>query len=180
MNRPSRGACESATTTRYDGRLDRPVRLRRMETTSSPPWHRKRRQATQLPALARHALQLSHHLPKLRVLLEQPIDVLHAGAAAPRDPLAPAAVDHLRMRSLGRRHGRDDGVETAEVSRLVVQFLGRALEHLAEGQHAENLIQRAELAHLTELLAEVLQREGVLAELPHHLLGLRLVDDRLR
>src|SRR2546422_9415896 len=123
MNRPSRGDCESATTTRYDGRLDRPVRLRRMETTSSPPWHRKGRQAMQLSALACHALQLSHHLPELRVLLEQAIDVLHARAAPPRDPLTPAAVDDLGMGPLGGRHGRDDRVEAAEIGRLVVQLL---------------------------------------------------------
>src|SRR5262249_60113273 len=93
--------------------------------------------------LALELLELLHHLPQLRVLLEEPINVLHAGAAAPCDALAPAAVDHLGPPALVRRHRADDRVEAADVSLLGVQLLGRALEHLAEGQHAEDLVERS-------------------------------------
>src|SRR4029079_12705304 len=101
MKRPSRGDCESATTTRYDGRRERPVRLSRITTTSSPPEcgkARHARDALHAAQLAFHALQLLHHLAQLGELLEQPVDVLHAGAAAARDALTAAAVDDLGMR----------------------------------------------------------------------------------
>src|SRR5574341_1859042 len=174
MNRPSRGERESVTTTRYAGRLVVPVRLSRIDTaTSSPPQHRE----SSFPV---HALELLHELPELRVLLEQPVHVLNARAAAPRDALAAAAVDDLRMPPLARRHGRDDRVEPPEIGRFTGEVLRRAPEHLAERQHAEELVERSHLAHLPELLAEVLQRERVLAQLPHERLGLLLVHDRLR
>src|SRR5687767_7791167 len=171
MNLPSRGARESATTTRYRGRLLEPSRRSRIDTaTSSPPESWKSRQILHPPQLAFHALELLHHLPELRVLLEQTVDVLHRGAAAARDALAPRAVDDVGMLALARRHRGDDGVEAVEVRLLPVEVLGpRALQHLAEGQHAHDLVERTHLAQLRELVAEVLQREGVLAELAHHL-----------
>src|SRR6184192_3690271 len=181
MNRPSRGARESATTTRYRGRLVVPVRLSRIDTaTSSPPQCGKSRQVLHVGKLPLHALELLHHLLELRVLLQEPVDVLDARAAAPRDPLAPAAVDDLRVAPLARRHRRDDGVEAAEVGGLVREVLRRALQHLAEREHAQDLVEGPELAHLLELLAEVLEREGVLAELADELLRLLLVHRRLR
>src|SRR5215510_5100741 len=122
MKRPSRGARESATTTRYDGRRERPARLSRMQTTVSPPRHGKRWQPAHLAELAAHALELPHHLPELRVLLEQPVHVLHVRPATPRDALTPAPVDDLGMRALGGSHGGDDGVEAAEVGGLVVHL----------------------------------------------------------
>src|SRR5919106_6501500 len=138
MKRPSRGERESATTTRYRGRLLEPSRRSRIVTdTSSPPQGREARQPLELAQLALHALELLHHLAQLRELLEQPVHVLHAGAAAARDALAPAAVDDLRVRPLARRHRADDRLEAAEVGLLVVELGGGGpLEHLAERQHA--------------------------------------------
>src|SRR2546430_9320705 len=181
MKRPSRGARESATTTRYRGRLFEPSRLSRMATaTFSPPRHRKAAQALQLAQAALHRFELLHHLLQLCELLEQPVHVLHAGTAAARDALAARAVDHFWVAALTRRHRADDGVEPVEVRLLARQLLGRALEHLAEGQHAQDLVERAERTHLLELRAEVLQREGLLAQLLDHRLGLGLVDVLLR
>src|SRR3989304_6841608 len=109
MNRPSRGERESATTTRYAGRLVVPMRLSRIETaTSSPPQSRKSGEPLHAGQLPLHALELLHELPELRVLLEQPVHVLNARAAAARDPLAAAAADDLGMVPLARRPGRDD------------------------------------------------------------------------
>src|SRR5918997_113581 len=127
MNLPSRGARESVTTTRYRGRLLDPSRRSRIDTaTSSPPESWKSRQILHPAQLAFHALELLHHLPQLRVLLEQPVDVLL----------------------------------------FAVEVLGAgALEHLAEGQHAHDLVEGSHLAQLCELVAEVLQRERILAEL---------------
>src|SRR5574341_913455 len=130
MNRPSRGARLSVTTTRYAGRLVVPVRLSRIETaTSSPPGSRKSGQPLHLRQPPFHALELSHQLPELRVLLEQPVHVLHARAAAARDALAAAAVDGLGIAPFARRHGRDDRVEAAEIGRLAGEVLGRTLQH---------------------------------------------------
>src|SRR4029434_2865453 len=133
MKRPSRGERESLTTTRYRGRLLEPSRRSRIATTSSPPQGRKAGQALQLAELAFHAFELLHHLSELRELLEQPVHVLHAGAAAPRDALAAAAVDDLRTLALVHGHRRDDRVEAPHVGCLAVHLGGRAaLEHLAE------------------------------------------------
>src|SRR6266850_6627432 len=157
MKRPSRGARESATTTRYRGRLLVPSRLSRMVTdTSSPPQRGEARQL-HLAELAFHAFELLHHLPELRVLLEQPVHVLHAGAAAARDALPSAAVDHLGIAPLARRHRRDDRVEARDVGLLALQLGRRALEHLAERQHAQHLVERPHLLELLELPAEVVE-----------------------
>src|SRR5438093_4855651 len=116
MKRPSRGERESATTTRYAGRLVVPVRLSRIVTaTFSPPRRRKSWEILQVGKLPLHALELLHDLPELGVLLEKPVHVLHARAAAARDPLAAAAVDDLGMAPLARRHRPDDRVEPTEL-----------------------------------------------------------------
>src|SRR5438876_5461180 len=101
------------------------MRRSRIDTdTSSPPQRRKARQALHATQLALHALELFHHLPELCVLLEQPVHVRHGRAAAARDALAAAAVDHLRMRALLGRHRADDGVEAIEVLLLARELLG--------------------------------------------------------
>src|ERR1044071_1509910 len=130
MKRPSRGARESATTTRYAGRRDEPMRRSRIDTdTCSPPQRGKSRQALQPAELALHAFELLHHLPELRVLLEQPVHVLHAGAAAARDALTTGPADDLRMRALARCHRRDDRVEAIEILLLAREISRRALHH---------------------------------------------------
>src|SRR6185436_8002720 len=166
MKRPSRGERESVTTTRYRGRLLEPSRRSRIITTSSPPQGRKAGEALQLPELAFHAFELLHHLAELRVLLEQPVHVLHVGAAAACDALAAAAIDDLRMLALVHGHRGDDRIEAAHVGSLAVHLGGRAaLEHLAQREHPHDLVERSHLLELAELLAEVVEREGVLAQL---------------
>src|SRR2546428_10419947 len=133
MKRPSRGERESATTTRYAGRFVVPVRLSRIVTaTFSPPRRRKSWEILQARELPLHAFELLHDLPELGELLEKPVHVLHARAAAARDPLAAAAVDDLGVAPLAVRHRADDRVEPVEVRRFAVEVLGRALEHLPE------------------------------------------------
>src|SRR5262245_20116726 len=154
MNRPSRGEREPVTTARYVGRLGVPVRLNLIETgTSSPPQCGK---AGKLHPghLALQPLELLHHPAELPELLEEPIDVLHARAAPARDALAAAAVDRFRMAAFARRHRSDDGVEAAQIGLLGIEaLLGPfSLQHLAEGQHAQDLVEGAELLDLLELL----------------------------
>src|SRR5207249_5668550 len=95
--------------------------------TFSPPRHREAAQALPISQPAFHRFELLHHLLELRELLEQPVHVLHARAAAARDALAAGAVDDLGVAPLARRHGADDGLEPVEVCLLARQLLGRAL-----------------------------------------------------
>src|ERR1051325_7182321 len=104
MNRPSRGLRESATTTRYDGRLVAPIRINLIFTicvvSSSLRWQpqtrRELRQARHLPTPspepgeAHHGL---HHLPGLGEVLEERVDLRGGGARAASDAKPPAAVD---------------------------------------------------------------------------------------
>src|ERR687897_817397 len=158
MNRPSRGARLSATTTRYAGLRFEPMRRSRIETdTCSPPqcWKATRhlRQPAHFPF---QTLELSHHLPELRVLLEQPVHVLHLRPAAARDALAAGAVDHVGMPPLARRHRQDDRVEPGQIGLLADEILVGALEHLPDaGNHPEHLVERPHLLELPELLAEI-------------------------
>src|SRR5688572_30576688 len=164
MNRPSRGERESATTTRYAGLRLLPMRRSRIETAMPSPPHRgKARQFREPAHFPFESLELSHHLPELRVLLEQSIHVLHLRAAAARDALPARAVDHVRVPSLAGRHREDDRVEAREIRLLADEILVHALGHLSETRdHAEDLIERPHLLELGDLLPEVVQGERVL------------------
>src|SRR6185436_1876945 len=108
-------------------------------------------QAFQTAELSFHAFELLDHLSKLRMLLEQPVHVLHARSAAARDALAARAADDLGMRPLAGRHRRDDRVEAIEILLLPGHVSDAALHHLAEaGNHAEDLVERAHLTNLLE------------------------------
>src|SRR4051812_4239089 len=125
MKRPSRGERESATTTRYAGLRLEPMRRSRIDTdTSSPPQRGKAGQALQAAELSFHAFELFHHFLELRVLLEKPVHVRDARAAAARDALAARPADDLRMRALAGRHRRDDRVEAIEVLLLARHVAG--------------------------------------------------------
>src|SRR6187551_3656563 len=52
-----------------------------------------------------------HHLLHLLAGLEQPVDLLHRGTAALRDPNPALAVDHVRRVSLVRRHREHDRLD---------------------------------------------------------------------
>ena len=77
------------------------------------------------------------------------------------------AFEEIGVAALLRRHRRDDGALALE--ELVVDVGGGDLVlHLADaGQHAHDAAHAAELLHLVELLAQVVQVELALA----HLLG---------
>src|ERR1700693_5472739 len=61
-----------------------------------------------------HLLEALHHLLELRVLLQQPVDVRHLGAAALGDARPAAAVDDRGLDALVRRHRAEDGLEPPE------------------------------------------------------------------
>src|SRR6187402_1113576 len=88
-------------------------------------------------------------------------------------PRPPLAVDDRRRLPLPRRHRADDGLETLQVLRLGVELRPAQLGALQERHHVKDLVQRAHLPELTQLLREVLECEAVLPDLLGELLGLR-------
>ena len=108
---------------------------------------------------------LLEHLGHLGVLAEEVVDVLNLGAGAFGDALAAAAVDDLVVAALLVGHGVDDGFEAREL--LFVDVPGGLL-HAGEGadggEHLEDAFHGAHFLDLTELVAEVFEREAVAEE----------------
>jgi hypothetical protein len=93
------------------------------------------------------------------------------------------AVDFLGIAALPRRHRMDDRALALEG--LVVGARQLALQPLHAGQHAHQALHAAELHHLVELVAEIVQVELARLHAPgdrHALLGIdrlgRLLDER--
>src|SRR5580700_7638837 len=121
MNLPSRGLRESATTSRYTGRLVVPIRFNLILTNvvllsesclSELSWvdvlelsEHPSLAADTLGALAAEALEHGLHLLEP---FEQTVDVRDGGSAAQRDALAARSLDQLGMLALGGGHGKHD------------------------------------------------------------------------
>src|SRR4030067_829388 len=130
MYRPSRGAWESATTTRYEGSFFLPVRVRRIFTAIfSPPEsvfpiydntstsrvasrkhidkrvRRTRPRGGSPPPRLRNPLE---HPFRLLEVLEDAVHILDGRPAPQGDPFAAAAVDDLRIFALRAGHRVDD------------------------------------------------------------------------
>src|SRR5215831_21250697 len=102
------------------------------------------RQATREAGLA-HLLE---HLFHLRVLAEQIVDFLNAGAGSAGDALAPASIDDLMVIAFIARHRIDDGLYSVHL--FLVDFVGSFLQSLKRSdrrEHPDNALQRSHLAH---------------------------------
>src|SRR6476659_8850247 len=182
MHLPSRGERESATTTRYTGFFFDPTRVNLIRTAKwLPPClrsllafvglrrlalRRRRRGSGELRKLAlAHAL---HELLHLLAPLEQTIDLLDARARALGDALSARAVDHLRQRTLLRRHREDDPLDPGE---LLLVDLVDAFELLAHP--GDELHEPADRAHAPD--HPVALEEVVEGELSLHHPGLELL-----
>src|SRR5438309_11758896 len=112
MKRPSRGLRESATTSRYTGRLVVPILFSRILTTCLLPRllksHLRKLCRVEVAQLAEHARLSPHTLATLAPqrfhhalhLLESFQHAVHLGAGDPAaggDPLPTRALDHLGM-----------------------------------------------------------------------------------
>src|SRR5450631_1817691 len=189
MNLPSRGLRESATTSRYTGRLVVPIRFNLILTNvvllsetclTELRWidvlelsEHPSLAADTLGALAAEALEHALHLLET---LEQTVDIGDRRAAAGGDALATRALDELRVTSLLKSHGEDDRLHAAQVL-FGRHRRARLLHELATPrEHAEDAFERAHAAQLTQLGEPVVHgqatREGPL----DHLLGLLLVE----
>src|SRR5581483_11159191 len=193
----------SITTTRYEGFFLAPNRARRIINIPSPlkfyetiparpsamgEWLRLQHRQLQLSQpLAHHADvagKAFHHFARLRILLEQRVDVLHAGAAAFGDTPPPRAVNDHVIIPLGRGHRIDDGHDAGDLFFVHLDVL-EVFERTELRHHAQQVLQRAQLANLLDLIAKIAERELVVDELALHLLGgflidalLHLVDER--
>src|SRR5262245_27756886 len=114
------------------------------------------------PAASPGGAEAFHHLSCLHVLLQETIDVLNARPRSLRNALLAAAVEDRGIAPLAARHRSDHRLHAAD--RLGID-LGTLERGAPSRQHAEEVLQRAHLAELRELLAEVLERELVAAEL---------------
>src|ERR1035441_3891719 len=126
-------------------------------------------------AAGAHGLE---HFAHLGVLAEQVVDVLDGGAGAAGDALAAAAVGDLVVAAFLGGHGVDDGLDAVELAFVDVLY---GLLHAGEGadgrEHLEDGLHGAHLFDLTELLAEVVEREAVAGEgFFGELLGLAAVE----
>ena len=124
---------------------------------------------------ARLAGKALHHFTRLRVLLQQIVHVLHAGAAALGDAAAARTVDEHVVAALFGSHGVDDGDHAPDLRFVdlgVLQIFERAdLRH-----HFQQAAERSEFADLFDLVAEVFERKIVAEQLLLHLLSGLLVD----
>ena len=77
--------------------------------------HARQLHSGQLAAEAGFAHVLEH-FAHLGVLAQELVHFLHAGSGAPRDALAPAAIDDLMMIALFRRHGINDGFHAGDLA----------------------------------------------------------------
>src|SRR5215813_9066950 len=114
------------------------------------------------PAASPGSAEAFHHLSRLHVLLQEPVDVLDARSRPFRDALLAAAVEDRGISPLPAGHRADHGLDAADGLRIDLRPLERGAP---SRQHAQEVLERPHLAQLRELIAEVLERELVAAEL---------------
>src|SRR5207342_3401625 len=131
-------------------------------------WHG--RHAGHVPA--EHGLHLLLALVEVR---DQLGDLADGDAGTLGDARPAGAVDDLRVAPFLRRHGPDDGLGPVQV--LVADLLDLLPVLARAGQHAEQVPDRAQLAHHGQLLDKVLQREALAGgDLAGHGRGLLFVE----
>ena len=109
-------------------------------------------------------------------LLDEPVDILYGGAAATRDALAAAAIEHLWLQSLLGSHRVDDGLHLDECPLIYLHPL-QCLSHTRD--HAHELIQGTHALDGVQLVLEVDKGEGLFAEAFSQFATALLVDGLL-
>src|SRR5208282_4235086 len=101
------------------------VSLSLTDTCSSRSWTKPATESLDGSARAAHqradvrhlaAPDLAHHLAHLAELLDQPVDLLHVGARAPRDAQPARSLDQLRLAPLLGCHREDDRLDPVELA----------------------------------------------------------------
>src|SRR5262245_3664146 len=106
------------------------------------------------PCEPRHPTQRLEHLLHLNELLQQAIDLLNGGSAAPGDALAAAPVDDVLLATLLRRHGADDRFDAGHLL-LVGLLVGQRLDAAQTREHSQNLVERTHLPNGPKLIAKI-------------------------
>jgi hypothetical protein len=113
----------------------------------------------------RVAAVLLHHAAHVRVLLQDLVHFLDGGAAAAGDSFAALAVDEAIIGAFGGGHGIDDGFDGGEALFVDFGVFWEIRERADFREHAHELLKRAHLFDLAELIAEIFECEIVFAEL---------------
>src|SRR5579863_1034241 len=116
-----------------------------------------------------HGAVLLHHGAHLQILLEDLIYFLNGGAAAGGDALAALAVDDVVVAALLIGHRADDGFDLLEHAFIDLGVFGKVGERADFGKHVYELLERAHLADLFELIAKIFESEFFFAELAFEL-----------
>src|SRR5262249_8145325 len=141
------------------------------------PQHLGRPAARLLPSPCepRHPTQRFEHLLHLNELLQQAIDLLNRGSAAPGDTLAAAPVDDVLLSTLLRRHGADDRFDAGPLL-LLGRLVGQRLDAAQPREHSQNLVERTHLPNGPKLIAKILEGEFVRPYPALQMLGFLAVD----
>ena len=110
--------------------------------------------------------------------MQQRIDLRDGHAGTVGDTGATRTVDNRRIASLRRSHRTDDGFGTVDLP-LVELFKFLTVRGHARN-HAEQILHRAELAHLLQLVEEIVKTEGAVGNLHGGLTGLLFIELLLR
>src|SRR5277367_4469319 len=128
----------------------------------------------------RVAAVLLHHLPHVRILLQNLIHFLHRRPTPRRNPLPSLAVNQIRIRPLFRRHRIDNRFHRPQPLLINLRILRQIRERPHFRQHPHQRFQRPHLPYLLQLVAKIFQSEIVLAQLAFQLARLlqihRLLD----
>ena len=101
-----------------------------------------------------------HHFAHLLVLLDETVDVLNLGAGTGSNTLFAGTVHDVRIGSLSRSHGVDDGFHLDKD--LVIHLALHLLAHTTHaGQFVHYAAQAAHLLHLLQLITEVFEVEAL-------------------
>src|SRR5216684_4149190 len=108
---------------------------------------------------------LLHHGAHLQVLLEDGVNVLDRCAATLGDALPPLAVNNVVVAALFVGHRIDDGLYLLQLFLIHLCIFGKFGERAHFREHVHNLLERAHLAYLLQLIAEIFEREFFPAQL---------------
>src|SRR6266436_2262827 len=115
-------------------------------------------------ALSPSFVLLLHHGAHLQVLLEDRVNVLNRCAAAFGDALTALAVNNVMVAALFVGHRIDDGLHLLAFFLIHLRIFGKFGERAHFREHVHNLLERAHLAYLLQLIAKIFKREFFLAQ----------------
>ena len=108
---------------------------------------------------ARHdaSAQTLHQFSSFNVLFQKPVYFLNRPSAAARDPFPPASIQDLVMTPFPGSHGAYNGFDMNQLFFIDINLVKPAKRpHIR--QHPEDLVQRAHLPYLLQLISKIIER----------------------